>query len=81
MIHRKRVEPPRHIYPPDQWRLIEKKFYPKFQGQTETLFSTSNGYIGIRGVFEEGQPSYDNGTFINGFYESWPITYGEEAYP
>ena len=80
MIHRKRVEPPRHIYPPDQWRLIEKKFYPKFQGQTETLFSTSNGYIGIRGVFEEGQPSYDNGTFINGFYESWPITYGEEAY-
>ena len=80
MIHRKRVELPKHIYPSDQWRLIEKKFYPKFLEQTETLFSTSNGYIGIRGVFEEGHPSYDNGTFINGFYESWPITYGEEAF-
>ena len=22
----------------------------------------------------------ENGTFINGFYETWPIVYGEEAY-
>jgi len=80
MIHRKRLELPRHIYPADQWKMVEKQFYPEFLGQTETIFSISNGYLGIRGVFEEGIPSFDNGTFINGFYESWPITYGEEAY-
>ncbi len=80
MIHRKRLELPRHIYPADQWKMVEKQFYPKFLGQTETIFSISNGYLGIRGVFEEGLPSFDNGTFINGFYESWPITYGEEAF-
>jgi len=80
MIKRKRLELPRHIYPADPWKIIEKQYYPKSLGQIETIFSISNGYIGIRGVFEEGQPSFDNGTFINGFYESWPITYGEEAY-
>jgi alpha,alpha-trehalose phosphorylase len=34
----------------------------------------------MRGAFEEGGPSVQNGTFVNGFYESWPIVYGEEAY-
>ena len=80
MIHRKRHELPKHIYPADPWKITEKQFYSKLLGQTETLFALSNGYMGIRGVFEEGNPSFDNGTFINGFYESWPITYGEEAY-
>jgi len=80
MIKRKRLELPKHIYPAEPWKMLEKQFYPRFLGQTETIFSISNGYLGMRGVFEEGQPSFDNGTFINGFYESWPITYGEEAY-
>src|SRR5215475_14152764 len=34
----------------------------------------------MRGNPEEGSPSVQNGTFINGFYESWPIVYAEEAY-
>lgn len=80
MKHRKEPELPKHIYPVDEWKIIEKKFYPKLLGQTETMFSLSNGYLGVRGVFEEGQPCFENGTFINGFYESWPITYGERAY-
>jgi len=46
----------------------------------ETLYALSNGYIGMRGCFEEGDPVYHSGTFINGFYESWPIVYPEEAY-
>src|SRR5215831_15937260 len=29
---------------------------------------------------EEGGPNAENGTFLNGFYESWPIVYGEEAF-
>src|SRR4029077_19907869 len=39
-----------------------------------------NGYLGMRGCPEEGGPNAENGTFINGFYETRPIVYGEEAY-
>jgi alpha,alpha-trehalose phosphorylase len=80
MLHHKPLIPPRYIYPPDPWRWVEKQFYPKFLIQMETLFATANGYLGMRGVFEEGMPVAENGTFINGFYESWPIVYAEEAY-
>jgi len=48
--------------------------------QMETLFSLANGYLGIRGSFEEGTPVYQKGTLINGFHETWPITYAESAY-
>ncbi|HEY9798302.1 MAG TPA: glycosyl hydrolase family 65 protein [Leptolyngbyaceae cyanobacterium] len=80
MLHHEPLIPPRYIYPPDPWRWVEKQFYPKLLVQMETLFSTANGYLGMRGVFEEGTPVGENGTFINGFYESWPIVYAEEAY-
>ena len=69
-----------HIYSPDPWRITEKQFYPELIGLTETIFCTSNGYIGMRGAFEEGKPSYQNFTIVNGFYETWPIIYGEEAF-
>ncbi len=80
MIHRERLHRPGYVYPADEWRLVEKRFYPSYLGQTETFFATANGYFGMRGTFEEGRPAHQNGTFVNGFYESWPITYAEAAY-
>jgi len=80
MRHRERLNPPRYIYPGDEWKIIEKEFCPEFLGQMETIFALSNGYLGMRGTFEEGSPSYHHGNLVNGFYESWPIVYGEEAY-
>jgi alpha,alpha-trehalose phosphorylase len=80
MIHRPQFSPPRHIYPPDEWNLIEKRFMPDLLEQGETMFALANGYLGMRGCFEEGGPIGQNGTFINGFYESWPIVYPENAY-
>src|SRR5678809_708697 len=44
------------------------------------MFALGNGYLGMRGCFEEGGPIGQNGTFINGFYETWPIIYPENAY-
>lgn len=50
----------------------------------ETLFSLANGHVGVRGNFEESilNTNYKGlvGTYINGFYESAPIQYGEWAY-
>jgi len=80
MLRREIKLPPDYVYTEDDWRLAEKKFYPRFLAQAETLFSLGNGYLGMRGNFDEGKPAFQNGTFINGFYESWPIVYGEEAY-
>lgn len=80
MLQKKPVNPPHHIYPPEPWRIVEKQFYPGFLSQCETIFSTANGYLGMRGCFEEGEPVHENGTFINGFFESWKITYPEIAY-
>jgi alpha,alpha-trehalose phosphorylase len=80
MLHHERIRPPHDDYTPDEWNLIEKAFHPEFVAQTESLFALSNGYLGMRGVPEEGEPSVQNGTFINGFYEEWPIVYSETAY-
>ncbi|MGA8141687.1 MAG: hypothetical protein WB948_13510 [Desulfobaccales bacterium] len=80
MLKRRPLKPPQHIYPVDPWQMIEKEFYPRFLAQAETIFSLGNGYLGMRGCFEEGTPVFENGTFINAFYEVWPICYGEEAY-
>jgi alpha,alpha-trehalose phosphorylase len=80
MLHHERLRPPSHDYPADEWNVIEKAFRPEFLAQVETMSALGNGYLGMRGCPEEGGPNAENGTFINGFYETWPIVYGEEAY-
>ena len=80
MLHHERVKPPIDVYPRDEWCLIEKSSPPDFAAQMETVLALANGYLGMRGVHEEGGPFVQNGTFINGFYETWPIVYAEEAY-
>ena len=67
-------------YPTDPWRLVEQRYNPGFIEQTESLLAVSNGYLGIRGAFEEGDPSYRPGTLLNGFHETWPIVYPEAAH-
>ncbi|NRD76515.1 glycoside hydrolase family 65 protein [Bacillus sp. BRMEA1] len=52
----------------------------------ESLFFTGNGYLGVRGNFEEGLPASQKtirGTYINAFHDSVPIPYGEKhvAFP
>ena len=80
MLHHERLRPPSHDYPADEWNVIEKAFRPEFLAQLETMLAVGNGYLGMRGCPEEGGPNAENGTFINGFYETWPIVYGEDAF-
>jgi len=80
MLHHKRLKPPPRDFLADEWNVIEKGFHPEFLAQLETVFALGNGYIGIRGCPEEGGPIAENSTLINGFYETWPILYPEEAY-
>src|ERR1700757_2558442 len=80
MIRHERFRPPSHDYPADEWNVVEKRFHPEFLAQSETMLALGNGYLGMRGCPEEGGPSVENSTLINGFYETRPIVYGEEAY-
>lgn len=80
MIRHEIVRPPEFVYPIDEWRMIETRFYARYLPQAETIFSIGNGYLGLRGNFDEGRPIHQRGTFVNGFHETWPIVYGEEAY-
>jgi alpha,alpha-trehalose phosphorylase len=80
MIRHETLNPPIHIYPINEWKIIETDFYARFLSQAETLFAIGNGYFGMRGNHDEGSPASQNGTFINGFHETWPIVYGENAF-
>jgi alpha,alpha-trehalose phosphorylase len=72
--------PPEHLYPADEWRIVEQGFSRRWMGNAETIFSLSNGFLGVRGTFEEGRPGIEPATFLNGFHETWPIVHAEEAY-
>ena len=71
-------------YPFNDWEIVEESFEPSNNYKNESIFATGNGYIGLRGNFEEGNPSPRimgvEGSYINGFYESVPLQHGEKAY-
>jgi alpha,alpha-trehalose phosphorylase len=80
MLKRALEVPPEHLYPPDEWRIVESCYSERYFARAETALSLSNGYVGIRGTFDEARPALSPGTYINGFHETWPIAYAEEAY-
>ena len=80
MIKRRILPPPEHLYPPHPWSVIEARFDVAYHRRAETVFALSNGYLGVRGTFDEGRPVHSVGTYINGFYESWPMHHPEEAF-
>ena len=70
----------RSRFPVDEWRLVETRFEAADLGVTESIFSVGNGYLGMRGNYEESRDFESNGTYVNGFHETWPIQHAEEAF-
>lgn len=71
------------IYELNEWEIAEKEFIPENNYRNETIFSLGNGYLGMRGNIEEGfcgEVEGLKGTYINAFYESEEIIYGEYQY-
>ncbi|MFA0790844.1 glycoside hydrolase family 65 protein [Microbulbifer echini] len=64
------------------WHLLEHGFQAEEYRLNATLFSLGNGFIGLRGAFEEGfdPEPFSDGCYLNGVYASEPIRYGEAAY-
>ncbi|HAK47114.1 MAG TPA: beta-phosphoglucomutase [Spirochaeta sp.] len=70
-------------FPIEPWSVSENEFRPENLERNASLFFLGNGYLGIRGGFEEECITHGSsvkGTFINGFYESGPQVYGEAAF-
>ena len=80
MLHHVPQRPPFRDFPADEWNIIERGFHPEFLAQLETVLALGNGYFGMRGCPEEGGPTAENATLVNGFYETHPIVYVEGAY-
>ncbi len=67
-------------YPVEPWALRETELHLDMVAQTESVFALSNGHLGLRANFDEGEPRALSGTYLNGFYESYPLSYGEGGY-
>lgn len=64
-------------------QIADSSLEPGSLSINESLFALGNGYLGVRGNFEEGYPHYFptiRGTYINAFYDTATIHYGEGAY-
>jgi alpha,alpha-trehalose phosphorylase len=64
-------------------KLKKDKLVPGGLAVEESLFHVANGYLGVRGNFEEGYPEGVDtirGCYVNGFYDTVGITYPEKLY-
>ncbi|EOT41312.1 MULTISPECIES: glycoside hydrolase family 65 protein [Enterococcus] len=67
-------------------KVLEKKAFELTEaelGLQETLFHTANGYLGVRGNFEEGYPAgmqTMRGQYVNGFYDIADMKQAEQLY-
>lgn len=64
------------------WELKRNVFDESKQVLEESLFTVGNGFVGVRGAFEEGYALGDSirGTYINGLYDRVPMVHAEMAY-
>ncbi len=74
---RRDVPPP---YPVEPWTVREVGFEPANAARNATVFALANGHLGLRGDLEEDVWSDARGTYLNGFHEVAPISYGEAAF-
>ncbi len=67
-------------FPAEPWRVRELGIDLSSPAQSESLFALSNGHIGLRGTFDEGDPAGLPGTYLNSFFETRPLPYAEAGY-
>jgi alpha,alpha-trehalose phosphorylase len=70
----------RATFPIEPWSLTEIGLDHASLGVHESVFALANGHLGLRGSFDEGEPSVVPGTYLNGFFEERPLPYAEGGY-
>ncbi|MPQ99538.1 family 65 glycosyl hydrolase [Modestobacter sp. I12A-02628] len=64
----------------DPWTVREPHLELGTLGVAESVFSLSNGYLGIRGTLDELEPHVSRGTYLSGVHETHPLSYPEGGY-
>ncbi|TVS87071.1 glycoside hydrolase family 65 protein [Mycobacterium helveticum] len=67
-------------FPVEPWQVRETRLDLDLLAQSESLFTLSNGHVGLRGNLDEGEPYGLPGTYLNSFYEVRPLPYAEAGY-
>jgi alpha,alpha-trehalose phosphorylase len=65
---------------PEPWKVTETSLDLDHLGRSESIFALANGHLGLRGNLDEGEPRAMSGTYLNGFFESYPLEYGERGF-
>lgn len=83
-IKMKSCEHPAALYPYREWSIEEEHYEDEYNQRSESVFALGNGYIGMRGNFEEGYHGNAGtsvaGNYLNGFFDSEPVVYPEGAF-
>ncbi len=61
------------------WQVTEHKFDPSSQHHKETVFTSGNGNMCLRGAFEEGYPASRPACFMHRLWDDMPINFTELA--
>src|SRR5215470_1128047 len=64
----------------EPWSLHETSLNLDRLAQSESMFALSNGFIGVRGNLDEGEPHGIPGSYLNGFYELRPLPTAEPQF-
>src|SRR5579884_3334566 len=64
----------------EPWSVHETQLDLDKLAPTESVFALSNGHIGLRGNFDEGEPHGIPGTYLNSVFELRPLPYAEAGY-
>jgi alpha,alpha-trehalose phosphorylase len=57
MIRHKRLRPPSHDYPADEWNVIEKGFRPEFLAQVESIMALGTVISACAGAPRKAVPT------------------------
>ncbi len=63
----------------DGWVIKETQLDAADLHHSETVFTIGNGYLGTRGVLEEGYPDEMRSTFVHGVFDDVPLVFSELA--
>ena len=68
------------VFQVSPWSLHETALRLDVLSQTESVFALSNGFLGVRGNLDEGEPNGIPGTYLNGVYELRPLPVAESQF-
>jgi alpha,alpha-trehalose phosphorylase len=64
----------------EPWSVREKGLDLDVLARAESVFTLSNGHVGLRGNLDEGEPYALPGTYLNSVFEYRPLPYAEAGY-